>query len=238
MNHENTWELYARARRRRATSPPIISGRQDTADAAVADDARLDRRASRPRSTASTAKRVSGAQFDGTQLDEALEQAEKRAHHRGLLERSGARRHDVRPDHGRRRRALGEATVNADGSWLADIPPYVPVHLQPIDQFDLSIRNQTTWIQGMPGESRVCGGCHESRTAADRSDGSAAHHRRRQGSGADESRGRRAHRVPLGVRDDAGQPERDPDAAQREVRRVPQRDDERRRAAGVRTPSA
>ena len=59
---------------------------------------------------------------------------------------------------------LGEATVRSDGSWLADIPPYVPVHLQPIDEFELAIRNQTTWIQGMPGEDRVCGGCHEDRT--------------------------------------------------------------------------
>src|SRR4029453_3851629 len=33
-----------------------------------------------------------------------------------------------------------------------------------IDEFELSIRSQTTWIQGMPNESRVCGGCHESRT--------------------------------------------------------------------------
>ena len=32
---------------------------------------------------------------------------------------------------------LGEAKVEADGSWLANIPPYVPVHLQPIDEFDL-----------------------------------------------------------------------------------------------------
>jgi hypothetical protein len=59
---------------------------------------------------------------------------------------------------------LGEANVQSDGSWLADVPPYVPMHLQPIDKFGLAIRNQRLWIQGMPGESRVCGGCHESRT--------------------------------------------------------------------------
>jgi hypothetical protein len=59
---------------------------------------------------------------------------------------------------------IGEAVVNSDGSWMADVPPYVPIHLQPIDRFDLSIRNQTTWIQGMPNESRICGGCHENRT--------------------------------------------------------------------------
>jgi hypothetical protein len=67
---------------------------------------------------------------------------------------------------------LGEAEIQADGSWLADVPPYVPMHLQPIDEFDLMIRSQTTWIQAMPGESRVCGGCHERRTEAFRpSDG-------------------------------------------------------------------
>jgi hypothetical protein len=59
---------------------------------------------------------------------------------------------------------LGEATVRNDGSWLAELPPFVPYHLQPIDEYDLAIRNQTTWIQAMPGEGRVCGGCHEDRT--------------------------------------------------------------------------
>jgi hypothetical protein len=59
---------------------------------------------------------------------------------------------------------LGEAPVYGDGSWLANVPPYIPMHLQPIDKFGMSIRNQRLWIQGMPGESRVCGGCHENRT--------------------------------------------------------------------------
>jgi hypothetical protein len=54
--------------------------------------------------------------------------------------------------------------VEADGSWLANVPPYIPMHLQAVDEFDLAIRNETTWIQGMPGEDRVCGGCHEDRT--------------------------------------------------------------------------
>src|SRR5690606_33539748 len=58
---------------------------------------------------------------------------------------------------------LGEAKVYEDGSWRASVPPYSPIHVQPVDEFDLAIRNQTTWIQGMPGESRISGGCHESR---------------------------------------------------------------------------
>jgi len=49
---------------------------------------------------------------------------------------------------------------------MAEVPPYIPMHLQPVDRYDLAIRSQTTWIQGMPGESRVCGGCHEDRTSA------------------------------------------------------------------------
>ncbi|MBV9948480.1 MAG: hypothetical protein JOZ69_16640, partial [Myxococcales bacterium] len=59
---------------------------------------------------------------------------------------------------------LGEAPVYPDGSWLADVPSYLPIHLQPIDQYGLAIRNQRLWIQGMPGEDRRCVGCHESRT--------------------------------------------------------------------------
>ena len=59
---------------------------------------------------------------------------------------------------------LGEAPVFQDGSWLANAPPYIPIHLQPIDKFGLAIRNQQLWIQGMPGEDRRCVGCHESRT--------------------------------------------------------------------------
>ena len=59
---------------------------------------------------------------------------------------------------------LGEAPIYGDGSWLANVPPYVPLRLQPIDKFGLGIRTQTTWIQGIPGEDRRCVGCHESRT--------------------------------------------------------------------------
>jgi hypothetical protein len=59
---------------------------------------------------------------------------------------------------------LGEADVYADKSWLAEVPPYIPVHLQPIDKYGLAIRNQRLWIQGMPGEDRRCVGCHEQRS--------------------------------------------------------------------------
>jgi hypothetical protein len=59
---------------------------------------------------------------------------------------------------------LGEAPIFQDGSWLADVPPYIPIHLQPIDKYGLAIRNQRLWINGVPGEDLRCIGCHESRT--------------------------------------------------------------------------
>lgn len=58
---------------------------------------------------------------------------------------------------------LGIARVAADGSWLATVPANVPLHLQAIDQFGMSLENEPVWFSARPGESRVCGGCHENR---------------------------------------------------------------------------
>lgn len=108
---------------------------------------------------------VRGAQFgDGVPLREALAHAVKVRVIEGFSSEGakGVSMFGLTMDEGAA--ILGEAEVNPDGSWLADIPPYIPVHLQPIDKFGLSIRNQRLWIQGMPGEDRRCIGCHESRT--------------------------------------------------------------------------
>ena len=59
---------------------------------------------------------------------------------------------------------LGVAPVQADGSWAALIPANVPVHVQAIDKFGLAHINEPVWFSGAAGESRFCGGCHESRT--------------------------------------------------------------------------
>ncbi|HPH68403.1 MAG TPA: hypothetical protein PLF40_21750 [Kofleriaceae bacterium] len=60
---------------------------------------------------------------------------------------------------------LGVAPLQADGSWLATVPPNIPLHLQMVDKFGMSVRNEPVWFSGARGESRVCGGCHESRSA-------------------------------------------------------------------------
>jgi Hydrazine synthase alpha subunit middle domain len=59
---------------------------------------------------------------------------------------------------------LGIAPMRADGSWAGLIPANVPIHQQPIDKFGMALATEPLWISGRPGESRFCGGCHESRT--------------------------------------------------------------------------
>lgn len=61
---------------------------------------------------------------------------------------------------------LGVAPVGAGGSWSAKIPANIPVHVQAIDSFGLSLFNEPVWFSGRPGEVRLCGGCHEDRTRA------------------------------------------------------------------------
>jgi hypothetical protein len=162
VNHENSWEVYAKPVAKR-DEPPIISGRQVTADASV--PATLGSIDVKQTSLYSVhGERVSGAQFDGTSMDEALAQATRVRIIEGFSSEGapGVTMFGLTMAEGAA--IIGEAKVNRDGSWMADVPPYVPIHLQPIDRYDLSIRSQTTWIQGMPNESRICGGCHENRT--------------------------------------------------------------------------
>jgi hypothetical protein len=70
---------------------------------------------------------------------------------------------------------LGEVPVNGDGSFKALVPANTPVRLQLIDKYGMALAtnpsspggdtaSEPVWIQGRAGESRVCGGCHESRT--------------------------------------------------------------------------
>jgi hypothetical protein len=162
VNYDDSWEVYARPIVERK-EPNIVPSRQDTVDGTVAStfgsvDVRQTSLFSRH------GERVSGAQFKSATMNEALADAVKVRIIEGFSSEAapGVTMFGLTMAEGAA--LIGEAKVEADGSWLADVPPYVPIHLQPVDRFDLAIRNQTTWIQGMPGESRVCGGCHEDRT--------------------------------------------------------------------------
>ncbi|HVZ31377.1 MAG TPA: hypothetical protein VG963_03070, partial [Polyangiaceae bacterium] len=162
VNYEDSWELDGRPVLPR-TEPPILASVQTSDDASLpvkigSIDVKSTSLFTLHQNT------VSGAQFDNTHLDDALRSAKRVRIIEGFSSEGapGVTMFGLTMAEGAA--MLGEAKVREDGSWLAEIPPYVPVHLQPIDQFDMMIRSQTTWIQGMPGESRVCGGCHEERT--------------------------------------------------------------------------
>ncbi len=160
-NDRATWDLNALAIVPRAT-PHFIGAAQNVQDATIPV-----RIGSVNVSETSLNEIVSGAQFNKTPLSTALKQgavavrviegfsseAAKGVTMFGLTMFEGAA-------------VLGEAPVFTDGSWLANVPPYLPMHLQPIDKFGLAIRNQQLWIQGMPNDDRRCVGCHESRTSA------------------------------------------------------------------------
>ncbi|MEY4581309.1 MAG: hypothetical protein RL701_6012 [Pseudomonadota bacterium] len=107
---------------------------------------------------------IRGGQFtEATALSEALKQAEKVRIIEGFSsEFGGFREFGLTMHEGAA--ILGEVPVQKDKSWEAAVIPYLPYHLQAIDRFGLSIRSEGLWIQAMPGETRTCGGCHESRS--------------------------------------------------------------------------
>jgi len=61
---------------------------------------------------------------------------------------------------------LGIAPVAGDGSWLAKAPANIPIHMQAIDVYGMSLFNEPVWVSGRANESRVCGGCHEDRAVS------------------------------------------------------------------------
>ncbi len=164
----NTWDLYAIpvvARAEPAHLPAVGDGAYDSNTPATIGSIRID--------DTSLDETVNGGQFENEKLSAALKKTvrvrviEGFSSEIGTVGQFGLTMHEGAA-------ILGEPRVYSDGSWQADIPPYLPVHLQPIDEFDLAIRNQMLWIQGMPGESRICGGCHESRKGVTQSPGTIA----------------------------------------------------------------
>ncbi|MBX3230346.1 MAG: hypothetical protein KIT84_03575 [Labilithrix sp.] len=160
-NDRTTWDLNAVAVYVR-TEPPLI---RDLIGPNVDPTTPVRIGSVDVKQTSLTNETVAGAQFgEGVPLSEALKAATKVRIIEGFSSEGakGVTMFGLTMDEGAA--ILGEADVNPDGSWLAEIPPYIPVHLQPIDKFGMSIRNQRLWIQGMPGEDRRCIGCHEQRS--------------------------------------------------------------------------
>jgi hypothetical protein len=159
-NDRETWELGAVAVTPRAEPPvigDIVSKNQDPGTPVRIGSVDVTR--------TSLDESVKGGKYgDGAPLAVALKDAVKVRIIEGFSSEGakGVTMFGLTMDEGAA--ILGEADVYADGSWLAEIPPFIPVHLQPIDKWGMAIRNQRLWIQGMPGEDRRCVGCHEQRS--------------------------------------------------------------------------
>jgi Hydrazine synthase alpha subunit middle domain/WD40-like Beta Propeller Repeat len=57
--------------------------------------------------------------------------------------------------------ALGEVTVQADGSFMAEVPADIPVGFEALDAQGRIVRREAPMIWVRPGENRSCLGCHE-----------------------------------------------------------------------------
>ena len=57
--------------------------------------------------------------------------------------------------------ALGEVAVQADGSFLAEVPANVPLGFESLDANGRVLRREAPMIWVRPAENRTCIGCHE-----------------------------------------------------------------------------
>jgi hypothetical protein len=61
-----------------------------------------------------------------------------------------------------KQRVVGYAPIRDDGSFSIEVPANVSLHVQTLNENGLMLVNQLSWIQVMPGEKRLCTGCHDS----------------------------------------------------------------------------
>ena len=66
----------------------------------------------------------------------------------------------------RSERVLGEAPVEADGSFYATVPADLPIRLMLLGPKGEVLKQQRSWIWIRKGEDRGCVGCHESQAQA------------------------------------------------------------------------
>jgi len=154
----DAWELYAVPVRVRDI-PPVNAGvvgpAPDPTTPAVIGSVDV--------TVTSLNESVQGGSLDGMTLSDALSHTRRVRVIEGFSSEIGSVRQFGMTQH-EGAAIMGEVPVQADGSWEASVPPFLPYHLQPLDEYGLAIRNQLLWIQAMPGEDRRCGGCHEARS--------------------------------------------------------------------------
>jgi len=63
-------------------------------------------------------------------------------------------------------RLLGEAPVEADGSFFVEVPANLPVRFELLDAQGNVLLAERGWIWARPGEQRGCAGCHADKSLA------------------------------------------------------------------------
>jgi hypothetical protein len=58
-------------------------------------------------------------------------------------------------------RVLGHVDVQADGSFMAEVPADVPLGFEALDETGTVLRREAPFMWVRPGENRACIGCHE-----------------------------------------------------------------------------
>lgn len=61
------------------------------------------------------------------------------------------------------KRILGTAPVYEDGSFRIRVPTEMPLHFQTLDANGRALTTQLSWVFLIPGETKLCVGCHEHR---------------------------------------------------------------------------
>lgn len=59
-------------------------------------------------------------------------------------------------------RVVGYGNIRSDGSFSIEVPANMALHLQTLDENGMMLVSQRSWTQVMPGEKRLCTGCHDS----------------------------------------------------------------------------
>jgi Hydrazine synthase alpha subunit middle domain/WD40-like Beta Propeller Repeat len=62
-----------------------------------------------------------------------------------------------------KQKVIGYGPVENDGSFAIQVPSNKSLHMQVLDEDGVMLVNQLQWVHVMPGERRVCTGCHGTR---------------------------------------------------------------------------
>ncbi|KAA3614825.1 MAG: hypothetical protein D8M58_10235 [Calditrichaeota bacterium] len=61
-----------------------------------------------------------------------------------------------------KQRVVGYGDIRDDGSFSIEVPANISLHLQTLDENAMMLVSQRSWTHVMPGEKRLCTGCHDS----------------------------------------------------------------------------